>query len=205
MAASGKALNFSSVEDLKKILSLHQVDPSRWKGIKVETLFNDLQNGECVLELKDSKLYRKIFIVSVYCFFTNRKGERFRLKEEKQILPNGEERMRGYDFVSETLKRGETPLQTAERALAEELQISDPILIFQRAPELDEDKIKESPTYVGIMSHYIVYYFKTEIPSRHFKPDLRPINDSSDARLFWRLKRGNFRLLYSSMSKIAPF
>ncbi len=38
-----------------------------------------------------------------------------------------------------------------------------------------------------------------------FKPDLRPINDSSDARLFWRLKRGNFRLLYSSMSKIAPF
>ncbi len=25
-----------------------------------------------------------------------------------------------------------------------------------------------------------------------FKPDLRPINDSSDARLFWRLKRGNF-------------
>ncbi len=37
------------------------------------------------------------------------------------------------------------------------------------------------------------------------KPDLRPINDSSDARLFWRLKRGNFRLLYSSMSKIAPF
>ena len=163
------SLNFSAVEELEKCLTQYHVDSARWNGAKVETLFDDLKKGECVLEAKEGQLHRRVNVVSVRCFHTNQNQERLKLVEEKQVLADGKIRQRGYEFVSETMKPNETPLEASVRALAEELQISDPELQFQATPEYNEDKTKDSTTYVGIPTHYIVYHFKTEIPTRLFK------------------------------------
>lgn len=162
-------LNYSSLEDLKAGLAQHQIDPAHWNGAKVETLFDDLKKGECVLEVKEGKLHRRVNVVSVRCFHTNQNQERLKLVEEKQVFEDGKVRHRGYEFVSETMKPNETPHHAAVRALEEELQISDPELQFQATPEYDENKTKDSTTYVGIPTHYIVYHFKTEIPARLFR------------------------------------
>ncbi len=73
-------------------------------------------------------------------------GEKLQLQEEKQIMPDGSTRCRGYKFVSETMKPFENLEVAAKRALQEELQLDDSELQFERTADFDEDKIKESTT-----------------------------------------------------------
>lgn len=180
-----QSLHFSSVGELESCLSEHQIDPSKWVGVTLQNLYDDLHKGECSLEIKEGKLHRRINVVSVHCFHTNHNQERFRLIEEKQILPNGDTRQRGYPFVSETMKPDESPHDAAVRALAEELQISDPELQFQPSPEDDEDKIKESTSYIGIHGRYIVYHFKTDIPSRLFRERYVELENGTETHFSW--------------------
>lgn len=44
-------LNFNSVEDLKQLISFRQdIDTNTWKK-PPEDLFNEIKNGDCILEL----------------------------------------------------------------------------------------------------------------------------------------------------------
>lgn len=183
--ATPPQLSFASVEDLSHCLSQYQIDPSRWKGSSVAYLFQEVTTGECILELKNGKLHRKVNVVSVHCFHTNHNQEKFRLIEEKQILEGGEERKRGYQFVSETMKKDENPSEAAVRALAEELSINDPELKFEATPDLDELKTKESSTYVGMECTYHVRHFKTEIPIRLFKQRYVEVEAGTATHFTW--------------------
>src|SRR5688572_18417650 len=124
------ALHCPTVESLEETLALHHVNPKLWKGKTVQDLFEECKNGECVLELREGKLHRKVSVVSVHCFHTKTDSSRWCLIEEKQISVKKEIKSRGYEFVSEKMMPKETPHQAAVRALAEELQLSDPELQF---------------------------------------------------------------------------
>ncbi len=177
------ALSFSSLPELEDCLLHFHIDSNLWNGVKPSNLLADIQKGESVLEIEEDQLYRRVNVVSVYCYFTNDNNEKMRLVEEKQIMPDGKMRLRGYTFVSETMKKGESPQQAARRGLAEELQISDPELQFE---VLNDEKItKESTTFVGINTHYLIHYLKTEIPLRHFKEHYVEMENGVETHFKW--------------------
>ncbi len=107
------------------------------------------------------------------------------IKKIKNLTNKMSDILKAFDKEATEKKQASEYLFIATQKIVEEPKTFDEALLYLRAAEAASAKAASS--------------FK------QLKPDLRPINDSSDARLFWRLKRGNFRLLYSSMSKIAPF
>lgn len=186
IAFNPKNYNFRDFEHFQRKLNKNGINPSSWKGgIKVEILYDEWTKGECVFERDQSGIIRKAQVVCVHCFHTNHVGERLRLNEEKQIMPDGTERLRGYKFVSETMKPSENLEAAAKRALQEELQIDDPELQFERIPDYDEDKIKESTTYSGLKCHYLIWHFKTEIPTKLFKERYEEIEDNVTTIFGW--------------------
>lgn len=183
---SPKTYNFKDIDHFQSKLKKFGIDPSKWKGgIKVEVLYDEWKKGERIFEKGQNGIISKAQVVSVHCFHTNLEGEKLRLIEEKQIMPDSSTRLRGYKFVSETMKPTEYLETAAKRALQEELQLDDPELQFERMPEFDEDKIKESSTYNGLMCHYLVYHFKTEIPTRLFKERYEEIEENVTTIFSW--------------------
>lgn len=181
-----KIYEFRNIEHFKNKLNKNGINPSEWKGgIKIEVLYDEWKKGECVFEKDLTGIIKKAKVVCVHCLHTNQEGKKLRLNEEKQIMPDGSERFRGYKFVSETMKPTETPEIAAKRALQEELQIDDPELYFEHTPNLDEDKIKESTTYSGLKCHYLIYHFKTEIPTKLFKERYEEIEDNVTTIFGW--------------------
>jgi hypothetical protein len=166
LSSTPTILTFSSIEDFKARLNTYGIDCDSWT-VKPETLFEEIQKGEATLEVVDGVLVRKISVVSVRCFYTDHNGERFYLNEDRQILANGDERVRPYDFVSETMKSGERIEDAAIRALSEELDTRDSRLQFMRLPEQDRTRESKGDAvrgYPGITSKYNIYFFQTDIP-----------------------------------------
>lgn len=183
---SFKICHFRDIEHFQIKLSKFNINPSNWQGgTKVETLYNEWLRGECVFEKDRDSIIRKVQVVCVHCFYTNQVGEKLRLCEEKQIMPDGFERFRGFKFVSETMKPSEDLETAARRAIEEELQITDPELKFERMPDFDEDKIKESSTYSGLKCRYLTYHFKTEIPTRLFKERYEEVEENFTTIFSW--------------------
>lgn len=181
------SLTFSDIDHFQEVLlNKYKKNPSNWKGVKPLTLYNEWKNGECIFEEKDNDIIRKVHVVSIHCFHTNQSGEKFKLIEEKQIMPDGSIRERKFQFVSETMKRNEDLEIAARRALREELQIDDPEIKFERMTTLDEDKTKESTTYVGLKTHYLVYHFKTAIPTRLFKEQYEEVEENITTIFSWK-------------------
>lgn len=189
MISSGftpKTYNFRDFEHFRKKLDKYEINPSNWKGgIKVEILYEEWKKGECTFEKDLEGLIRRARVVCVRCFHVNQQGEKFQLNEEMQIMPDGSTRCRGYKFVSETMKPLENIEVAAKRALKEELQIVDSKLQFERTPDFDEDKIKESTTYKGLRCHYRIYHFKTDIPEKLFKERYEEIEDDITTIFSW--------------------
>lgn len=162
-------VSLSSQQDLDQLLAkFPDIDTGTW--IKsVSSLYNEVKTGECILEIEDGKLHRRVDIVSVKCFHTNDNGERFQLFEERQIFKNGNTRERGYKFIAEKLQLGESPEQAAIRGIAEELQISGPEVHVISLPEENTFERKESSAYKGLQSSYNIYFFSCEISANHYK------------------------------------
>lgn len=176
-------LEFNSEQDLLQLLSNYpNVDTATWiKG--VSSLYSEVKNGECILEIEDGKLHRRVDVVAVKCFHTNNRGERFQLYEEKQVFKNGNARERGYKYVAEKLHAGENPEQGALRGLAEELQISGPDIHVTPLVAENTFKKMESATYKGISSSYNTYVFSCEISDAHYKDSY--VEDQEDKQTFF--------------------
>jgi hypothetical protein len=160
-------------EALKKLLEDAGIDFSEWgkgEAKAIEHLRSEINEGESILEKGESgELVRRVSIVGADIYYVSPGGERLHLKEDRQIFKDGRERKRDYGHaVSEKMKQGEDPRVAIIRGIREELGI-DGLIDPQKAWE--DEKIILSPSYPGLVSHYIRYGFDVILSENQFKPE----------------------------------
>jgi len=157
--------------ELKKLLEDSGIDTSKWGKGEAKTikhLQGEIDRGESVLE-KDGmgNLIRRVSVVGAGIYYVSPKGERYRLKEDKQIFQDGRERRRDYGHaVSEKMKPGEDPRVAIIRGIREELGIDGKI---ETQMSWEDEKVLLSPSYPGLLSNYHRYEFEVMLSKDQFK------------------------------------
>ena len=166
--------NIDSVEKLIKRLTDAGIDVSKYGVGKAKTighLLKEIQEGEIdLVSDEEGKLLRKVRIGTVEIFYTAKNGEKFKLKEEKQIFADGRVRNRD-DFncsVAGKMKKGEDPKEAVVREIREELGIEDVFEIRENGTEI---KKKESMSYPGLISEYVKYDFIADMNEKNYRPE----------------------------------
>jgi len=176
--------DIKTAQELHELLLHFQIKTDKW--IKsVSDLFNEIKNGDCLLNIEKGMLHRHVEGVVVKCFYTNSQGERFQLFEEKQIFKNGRVRKRGHLFLAEKLQFNEPSEQGALRGLAEELQISGPDIHVIPLPKENKCDTIDCPTYKGIQSTYNTFVFYCEIPDSHYRSYYIEEQDDKQTYFSW--------------------
>ena len=161
-----------TIDSLRAQLQNNGIDLSKWgqKGTKtVEQLFEEIEEGETEMTKDvDGKLLRKVLGVGADIFFTDG-DQTYKLKEEKQVFDDGSVRVRDFARgVSEKMKFGEYSHDAMARGIQEELGIMSNIYLEEIETIVET---KDSPSYPGLMSHYIVDIFKVNLVPRQYKPE----------------------------------
>jgi len=134
-------------------------------------LLREIGSGETVLSDRNNQLIRNVEIVIV--FVLTRDGRW--LVEGPQHLADGRIRNRRFPYVSETLRQGESPHDTAIRAVREEsgghIVINTERLISGEIHDLTEDHAYNtgSTSYPGLKSVKKAYTFGLVINNEEFK------------------------------------
>lgn len=174
-------LPISSEDELFSVLAnFPDLKTESWVK-NISQLYQEIQQGECVLGMEGERLHRRVDVVAIRCFYTDEAGQRFQIFEEKQEFKNGQVRERGYTHVSEKLFFGEVPENGARRGLAEELNISGPEVHL----ELIKNKCRreESNTYKGLSCTFNMHVFSCEIPPSLYQPNY--VEEESDKSTFF--------------------
>ncbi|MGC9352152.1 MAG: hypothetical protein ACP5D3_09190, partial [Sulfurovum sp.] len=143
-------------------------------------LLKEIGLGETVLKEKDGKLIRMVEIVIVFVF--NKKGEW--LVEKPQHFVDGRTRSRRFPYISETLRLGEHPVDTAVRAVKEETAGH----VTARKDQLIEGEITDltldhpyntgSTSYPGLASVKKAYTFAYFIGRGEYKKEYVEVDGS---------------------------
>lgn len=161
-----------TIELLKAQLQNNGIDLSKWgqgDAKTVEQLFEEIEEGETeLIKDIDGKLVRKVLCVGADIYYTD--GDKtFRLKEEKQMFADGRVRVRDFGrAVSEKMKFGEYSHDAMVRGIQEELGISSNVSLQEIETVVET---KDSPSYPGLTSNYVVDVFKVELVPRQYKPE----------------------------------
>ncbi|EKD42919.1 MAG: hypothetical protein ACD_72C00533G0001 [uncultured bacterium] len=161
-----------TIEVLKAQLQNNGIDLSKWgqgDAKTIEQLFEEIEEGETeLIKDIDGKLVRKVLGVGADIYYVD--GDKtFRLKEEKQVFGDGRVRVRDFGrAVSEKMKFGEYSHDAMVRGIQEELGISSNVTLHEIETIVDK---KDSPSYPGLMSNYVVDVFKVELTSRQYKSE----------------------------------
>jgi len=183
MKNSSLPVSVSSLEELIKLLDSHGIGQSEW--IKPpKALFEEIQLGECFLEIKDGKLQRTVAVVTVECFYTNDIGEKFQLVETKQVFKSGTIRERGFKYIAEKMQAGEEPIQAALRGLKEELDVSTSTLQVNSKGDSNQ-YLASSKTYIGLPSTYNKYHFEHNISKENYKENYVEHQEDKDTFFSW--------------------
>src|SRR3989339_868660 len=90
-------------------------------------------------------------------------------KTIEQVFGDGRVRVRDFGrAVSEKMKFGEYSHDAMVRGIQEELGISSNVTLHEIETIVDK---KDSPSYPGLMSNYVVDVFKVELTSRQYKSE----------------------------------
>jgi hypothetical protein len=150
-----------SLSDLKSILNKYSIPIDNWgkgqsKGI--ENLLDEVNNKDCILKEENGTIVRYINFVGVNVFF-NEDGQKLKLVEDRQVFKDGRVRRRTMQSsVSEKMKIGEDPLESAIRGVGEELNI---VISKSQLAKLKEISYTEdSHSYPGIITKYNGYRYK---------------------------------------------
>ncbi len=163
-----------NLEKLESFLATHQVPLTEWGKGKAKTLdhlLDELTKGECYFEKGNDQfsLIRRVEGVQITVFHDTLDG-RLRLNEDRQVFNDGRTRRRPSDFsVGEKMSPGETPHQSATRALAEELGIVETVpLVFK---ETIEQPVSPSTSYPGLGVRHRDHTFEVILPTSAYRPE----------------------------------
>lgn len=185
--------HFSSSEELSAYLSGFRIPLWKWgqgAAKEVSHLLNEINDGDTQLVEEGGGLIRKVCFVNIE--ITGRiSGRLNRLVEDRQVFNEGTqtERVRRRQelggSVKEKIHPGESPEESASRAIHEELGIESKVdLSKTRSENLD----KESPSYPGLRSQYVATYFGVELKGDQVKPEgYKEVESDRTTYFVWQL------------------
>lgn len=164
---------FQSAKELSSFLKKHNIPVESWGKEQAKTvghLLQELQEGDSALSETDHGLTRQCQFVAVEVT-TTLDGKRRQLVEERQVFnegkPDERTRRRSLTGVNEKLKPGENPLESAKRALKEELGIDDASPTFLKI----EPSGRQSPSYPGLQTTYLSHHYSVILPGQQANPN----------------------------------
>lgn len=182
--------NNEELENLKEELRESGIDISQYgkDGAKrVEDLLKEIQDKEASLILDEKEnLIRKVSVGTVNIFYTSPKGEKYILKEEKQVFKDGRKRERKNldTSVAGKIKADEDPEEAIIREIQEELGIFTKVDVFEE--DFKTERVI-SPSYPGLMTEYVMYKFSANIEEDDYKPEgYIEKTDTLDTYFVWK-------------------
>lgn len=170
------------------------IDLKLWgiKDAKTAThLIDEVNRGECTLELVDGVLYRNIEVVSITIYYQQRKT--LILRETEQIFADGRPRNQNLSdncSVAEKMKIGkENPLEATLRAINKEelskikdVPVTESQLRFMRTIQRENP----SASYPGIFTNKEIHTFECIFTDEQFNPEgYTEIQDDKITRFRW--------------------
>jgi hypothetical protein len=146
----------TSEERLKNKLKEYNIPVDLWGTGNAKTirhLYKEIIENESTLEEESGSLVRYIEFVGIRIYYRDEEDQLWALKEDRQEFKDGRVRRRNMmSSVSEKMKFGEDPLESAIRGIEEELgvKISKDQLIKRR----DLDYNAGSSSYPGLKTIY---------------------------------------------------
>jgi hypothetical protein len=157
--------------DLINLLKKHDIPCDLWgtgKSKTVNHLLDELKNNECELTEMNGTLTRFIEFVGVKIFYTDKEGQRWFLKEDRQEFKDGRVRRRNMpSSVSEKMVAGEDPLIAAIRGIREELGVK--VYGHQLMKRRDLHYDGGSLSYPGLDTKYKGHKFICEFDDSQFE------------------------------------
>ncbi len=182
------------LQDLFEMIRQTDIDLRLWGKCEAKTathLIDEVNKGECTLELINGILYRNIKVVSISICYQQRKT--LILRETEQIFADGRPRNRNLPdqcSVAEKMKIGqENPLEAAIRAInKEELsEIKDvPVTTSQLRFIRTIQRENPSESYPGIFTNKEIHTFECIFTDEQFNPEgYTEIQDDKITRFRW--------------------
>jgi hypothetical protein len=178
----GYRVEIRKMNDLKNVLPLEKYGHGQAKSF--QSLLNEIKSGESQIIWEDSKPIRclKVARVKVICL-----DRELTLYEDHQEFTDGRIRKRGFDKLSEKMTIDEEPAIAAERALREELGMSNAALKLTpiHLDGIDHDEL-ESPSYPGLLTRYEFHDFLAYFPVEYWQEEFREVQADKTTVFVWR-------------------
>ena len=143
---------------LKEFLQRSGIDCSNWgrNGMKsLGDLHEELTNGEARLCQVGRNLVREVRVVNIDVLAEDKQGRLCRLREVRQVFPDGSERKRNTGTsVAEKVYGEETLESAARRGLLEEIRLKDELELRSLAPI---ERVRPSDSYPTLQCRYMIY------------------------------------------------
>lgn len=177
----GYKIEVKKMQDLKSVLPLELYGHEQAKSF--QSLLDEIEKGESQVIWEDDKPVRclKVCRVKVICL------DKLTIYEDRQEFKDGRVRKRGFDYLSEKMGVDEIPMTAAERALKEELGMSDDALKITliHFDSIDHKEV-ESPSYPGLLTRYEFHDFIAYYPVEYWREEFREIQEDKTTVFIWR-------------------
>ena len=158
--------------ELRAFLEAHNIPLQQWGQGEAKTfddLFSEVTSGEAILTEEDGKLLRSVEGGTLNVYHDDGMTMWF-LQEEKQVFKDGRSRTRTLNAsIGEKMKCGEDPLESAYRALSEELGIAEKLQLIPKQRFIKGPI--PSPSFPGLYSIYTMHMFDVFLPSHLYRPE----------------------------------
>jgi hypothetical protein len=162
----------NTIEDLSLKLKEYGIPYDSWGKGHAKTvghLLDELKNEECSVIDEQGYLVRYIEFVGIKIFYKDKNGNKYYLKEDRQIFKDGRERRRiMQSSVSEKMKFGEDAEISAVRGIEEELGIKIDQAQLIKKNNLSYDGGSQS--YPGLKSKYKGHVFICNLRHDQYNP-----------------------------------
>ena len=162
---------FRDINDLIKKLKEFNIPIDTWNTNEyksVDNLMQEIESDDCYLKEQDGRLVRHVDFATIVIYYKDGDGV-LKLKEDRQEFSDGRVRKRNQDGVSEKMKQGEIPVESAIRGIKEELDV---VVEKSQLNYIEEsNKESDSVSYPGLSAKYKKYLFKCYLNKEQFNPD----------------------------------
>src|SRR5579863_2912178 len=158
--------------DLITLLNKHGVPYEKWgtgSAKALDHLLSEVLGGETILEeTGNGELVRKVEVVGVDVRYISTDGAEYQLVEDRQEFADGRVRRRMLaSSLTEKMKPGEEPTESAQRAVEEELRVSGKTTMER----LGTNRTAQvSPSYPGLKAQFVLHTFRTYLKPEQYQP-----------------------------------